>query len=307
MKKTIVLVAIPITILLAEDTIKSVPYQEFVRGSISARYTIPFNGDTYVNAENTDADAITTFGLNLHLLPNYYGGLYVGYEMSVSSSNEISDFYLEKRYQDYSFYFRRLSSTAEIIPKYMDDFLKFYDQSGNWVYGKVGIAQQVPYDFNRYELRNYCWQEVNGQNVGYIALVMEDITKVVIERDASGDTTESYYTHANIKDYALSFGIKQEDYELEEGFSVSKISADLGVGHIAYSDDYSYGDNGVGNKYVITWGTNMELAYKRTFTDTISFIGAAYGGYTQIGNEFSLNATSITSYGNVGLRAAMTF
>lgn len=284
-------------------------YRDYIQGSLAANYVQPFNGDTYINTEKQDPDAVMTAEIDLYLLPMYYGGLYIGYKSTFSDTEGANALHLEKRYKNFSVYYSSISSQEYVTPLFDND-LRFIDRNSKVTMGAANRQEEIPYKSNRYELRYYgifkTSLDQENKPFGYLSVYYESTKRLLIGRDTEGKLTKDFYTEGSVDIYALSFGISQRDYELPKGFFVTG-AFDLGIATMDYTDSFSYGDNGVGESPVLAWGMNFEAGYNIFFTENARLLLAAYGGYTTAGDGMSSSAKEMYSQGNVGIRTAFSF
>lgn len=311
MKATVItLLASTFITLYGFDSIeKEKHYYDYIQGSIGVGYVQPFNGDTYINTEKQDIEAVGTIDVDLFLLPSYYGGLYIGYKKTLSDVQDAQDLVIEKRYNNFSIYYRRVKSAEDIMPL-MDNDISFIDSKGNAVPSRAKETNTVPYEHSRYELRWYGVFDTSmdkpDKPFGYISFFYEDVDRLLIGRDEEGKLTKDFYTEGKVNVYSLSIGIKQRDYELGKGFFMQG-AFDLGVATMNYTDTFAYGDNGIGESPVLAWGMDIEAGYNFIITEKMRLVTALYGGYTTAGDSMSLSAKEMYSQGNVGLKASFAF
>jgi hypothetical protein len=284
-------------------------YRNYIQGTLAAGIIQPFNGDTYVNTEKNDLDAVTTLSVDLFLLPKYYGGLYVGYKTILSDTEGADVISVEKRYHNFSFYYKKVSSQEQVTPLFDND-LQFIDGSGNSKFGQSGIEESIPFDQSRYEARYYgafdTKQDLKDKKFGYVSFFYENTERLLIGRDIDGKLTKDYYVDGNVDIYALAIGVMQRDFELSEGWFATG-AFDIGLATMHYTDDVAYGDNGIGESPVLAWGMNFEFGYNFLFADEMQLVFALYGGYTTAGDSMSFSAQEMYSQGDVRARIAYSF
>ena len=305
------LLVLGLTTLSAAETLpkEESSYRDYIQGTFSAGIVQPFNGDTYVNAEKNDPEAVTTLSVDLFLLPKYYGGLYVGYKTTLSDAEGADVISIEKRYHNISFFYKKVSSQENVIPLFDND-LSFIDSDGSSKFGRAGVAETIPIDQSRYELRYYgafkTSQDLADKPFGYISFFYENTDRLLLGRDIDGEPTKEYYVDGNVALYALAIGSMQRDYELPKGWFITG-AFDLGIATMHYTDDLDYGDNGIGESPVLAWGMDFEFGYNFLFANEMQLVLAVYGGYTTAGDSMSISAKEMYSQGDVRARIAYSF
>jgi hypothetical protein len=283
------------TSALSTDSASSAPqeenYKDIIQGSVSAIYTVPVSNNLSGLIDESYGDAAAKVNIDLLLFQKYYGGLYLGYQQSLSEGEKV--FYVEKRLGRFGLLYKNIRSQYDATPD-TSGTITFTDFNDVLTVGVNGQAARINYSYDKGELKYYC--EENIKDRGWFSLFYEKIqTGIAGKETPIGSGNKNYYTQGEIDNYAFSFGAEQLDYMMNDGFDFNKIGASVGMAKVRYTNSLEYEDGDIQQSF----GVNLEFAYKKSFNEYSSVIFAVHGDFVKI--------SDILEYGTLGARCAVTF